>query len=137
MRKRTGDRIIPGRRKQWAPAVLLTALLLFGSLFSPPALAQTSAWHALQEALDRAKTGEVITLTEDVTAPEGEPMLTVDPGRHITLDLNGHTLSRDMQVFKNVNGCVLFIEEGAVLTLRDSGETPGMLTGGLHIGLEG
>ena len=95
-----------------------------------PSRAESSAWQALQEAVDQAEAGEVITLSEEVIALDGEAVITVAPGRRITLDLNGHTLGRNLKERGIKNGGVLYIQEGAILTLRDSGETAGAVTGG-------
>ena len=122
----------PGYTVRSAAAVLLAVIVLFGSRSVIPARAETSAWQALQQAIDRAEAGEVITLSEDVAAPEGEPMITIAPGKRITLDLNGHALDRGLKERGEDNGCVLFIREGAVLTLRDSGGAAGKVTGGYH-----
>ena len=109
-------------------AFFLAAVLIPGS----QARAETSAWQALQEKIHQAEAGDVITLSEDVIALDGEAMITIAPGKRITLDLNGHTLDRNLTERSSDNGCVLYIQEGAILTLRDSGETAGAVTGGYH-----
>ena len=120
--------IIPTYLLSGLAAVLLIAVSFPGS----QARAETSAWQALQEAIDQAEEGDVITLSEDVTALDGEAMITIAPGKRITLDLNGYTLDRNLKERRKDNGCVLFIQEGAIFTLMDSGEAMGTVTGGYH-----
>ena len=73
-------------------AVLLLVLLIPGS----PAASgsEPSAWQSLQEAILRAEGGGVIMLSEDVTASAEDLAISIDSGRCVTLDLNGHTLNR-------------------------------------------
>lgn len=53
------------------------------------------------------------------------------PSDHtITLDLNGHTLSRDLNEYDN-DGHVIWVKEGGTLTVKDSsGNNSGKLSGG-------
>ena len=122
----------PGWMVRWITAALLAIFLLSVSPLSIPARAEVSSWQALQEEIDRAEAGDVITLSEDVTALAGDSAIILTAGKRITLDLNGHTLDRNLKINGNYNGCVLYIQEGAVLTLRDSGEETGVMTGGYH-----
>ena len=113
-------------------AVLVAVFLLLVLQFPIPALAEASAWQALQEAIDRAGDGEVIILSEDLTALETDEAITIPEGSRLTLDLNGHTLNSSME--PNQTGrmrCVINIRAGAILTLRDSGGS-GVLTGGFR-----
>ena len=93
--------------------------------------AAIDSWSALQAAIDRAGAGEVIALTEDLTALEGDVTLTVPAGKRLVLDLNGHTLDRNRKVRDKNSGSVITVEAGAMLTLRDSVGT-GVVTGGSH-----
>ena len=93
--------------------------------------AAIDSWSALQAAIDRAGAGEVIALTEDLTALEGDVTLTVPAGKRLVLDLNGHTLDRNRKVRDQNSGSAITVEAGAVLTLRDSVGT-GVVTGGSH-----
>lgn len=111
----------------------LAALLLVAWCFMGFARADAAidSWSALQAAIDRAGAGEVIALTEDLTALEGDVTLTVPAGKRLVLDLNGHTLDRNRKVRDKNSGSVITVEAGAILTLRDSVGT-GVVTGGSH-----
>lgn len=90
------------------------------------------SWSALQEAVDRAGAGEVIVLSEDLTALDADAEITVPAGKRLTLDLNGHTLDSAMDPNQTERKrCVINIRAGAMLTLMDSGGS-GVLTGGFH-----
>ena len=58
----------PGRTALRAVTALMAAFLLAGLQIPGAARAEASAWKRLQEALDQAENGEVITLTGDITA---------------------------------------------------------------------
>ena len=122
----------PGFIVRWITAALLAAVLLFGSQPLTPARVETSAWQALQEAIDQAEAGDMIVLSDDVIALDGDPALILSAGKRVTLDLNGHALDRNLKERSKDNGCVLYIQEGAILTLRDGGEAAGAVTGGYH-----
>ena len=111
----------------------LAALLLVAWCFMGFARADAAidSWSALQAAIDRAGAGEVIALTEDLTALEGDVTLTMPAGKRLVLDLNGHTLDRNRKVRDKNSGSVITVEAGAMLTLRDSVGT-GVVTGGSH-----
>ena len=113
-------------------AALLALVVLFGTQTAVRAQAESSAWALLQDAIDRAETGEVITLSEDITALPEDARLTIASGKHVTLDLNGHTLNRNQQTYQANNGSVLYVQEDAILTIRSSGEGEGVITGGYH-----
>lgn len=93
--------------------------------------AAIDSWSALQAAIDRAGAGEVIALTEDLTALEGDVTLNIPAGKRLVLDLNGYTLDRNRKVRDKNSGSVITVEAGAMLTLRDSVGT-GVVTGGSH-----
>ena len=107
------------------------------------------AWKSVTAtANDTSET--VLTLYEDWTEDE---MLTVAKGQHLTLDLNGHTLKRNRNHDMKADGCVISVQDNAVLTVRDSnpksrgydGVKGGVITGGassntgggVHIGAGG
>ncbi len=129
-------------RPMKAKAILITALLC---AFAGTAHAQwdgngTSAqgiaiWTALQAAFDAASTDAnnptTITLAGNVTASESDSYLLLSGGRHVVLDLNGHTLSRGLTA-ATTNGYVIGMANGS-LTIRDSG-TGGTITGGYNTG---
>ena len=109
---------------RWAAAVVLSALFVIGT-----ARAEASPWQELQNAIDRADNGGVITLTGSVTALKEDDALTIASGKRLTLDLNGHTLNRGLKDGGAVSPAV-YVQEGAILILRDSGTVPGVITGG-------
>ena len=110
-------------------SLLLILSMLIGLFTIAPievsAATIVSAWDELQ--------GEIIysgsiTLASDINAGGA---LTVPAGRSINLDLNGHTLSRNLEK-EEENGYVILIESGATLTLTDSAGSDGGVVGGYN-----
>ena len=98
------------------------------------ALPEISTWQELQQAFDNATYKQKITLYCDITAEASDSALVLETGKEITLDLNGHTLNRNLTSAKN-NGFVLWVKDDAILTLRDSsGDDSGTITGGYASG---
>ena len=125
-------RLIPRQLSASVSAALLLVITFCGALYAMPSRAETSAWQALQEAIDRAGDGVVITLSEDLTALEADAEITIPEGKRLTLDLNGHVLDASMEPNQTENRRnVIYIKPGAILTLRDSGGS-GVLTGGFY-----
>ena len=91
----------------------------------------TDTWSALQEAINRADSGAVISLPCDLTALYSDAAINIPAGKRLTLDLNGHTLDRNRMERDDHVGSAIHIEAGASLTLRDSVGT-GLITGGNH-----
>ncbi len=117
-----------------AAALLVVALLVDALLVGGASRAEgdVDAWSALQDAIDRAGDGEIITLSEDLKALDADAQITIPAGKRLTLDLNGHVLDSAMDPSQTERKrCVIKIREGAMLTLRDSGGS-GVLTGGFH-----
>ena len=111
-------------------AALLVVALLVGS--AARAESGVDSWSALQDSIDRAEDGEIITLSEDLKALDADAQITIPAGKRLTLDLNGHVLDSAMNPRQTERKrCVIKIREGAMLTLRDSGGS-GVLTGGFH-----
>ena len=86
----------------------------------------------------------VVTLFVDILSEEGENSITIPAGKEITIDLNGHTINRnpgytlkDGSVVDGngivaghiQDGSAIVVEEGGSLTVKDSGETAGVITG--------
>lgn len=110
-----------------AAALLVVALLVGGAARAESGV---DSWSALQDSIDRAEDGEIITLSEDLKALDADAQITIPAGKRLTLDLNGHVLDSAMNPRQTERKrCVIKIREGAMLTLRDSGGS-GMLTGG-------
>ena len=105
---------------------LALCLVLACSLLPTAALAredeaEVSDWTELQQALSDG--ASVITLTDDITSTAP---LTIGNGVTVTVDLNNHTLDRNLTSGVN-NGCVIKVESGGSLTL-----TNGTVTGGFN-----
>lgn len=112
-----------------AAALLVVALLVGGAARAESGV---DSWSALQDSIDRAEDGEIITLSEDLKALDADAQITIPAGKRLTLDLNGHVLDSAMNPRQTERKrCVIKIQEGAMLTLRDSGGS-GVLTGGFH-----
>lgn len=84
-------------------------------------------WSGLQMAFSA---GGIVTLPHDITAGAGDSALTVPSGKTVTLNLNGHTLSRGLQSAAE-NGCVIL--NNGTLTITDSAGG-GAITGGNNTG---
>ncbi len=112
-----------------AAALLVVALLVGGAARAESGV---DSWSALQDSIDRAEDGEIITLSEDLKALDADAEITVPAGKRLTLDLNGHTLDSAMDPNQTERKrSVINIRAGAMLTLMDSGGS-GVLTGGFH-----
>ena len=112
-----------------AAALLVVALLVGGAARAESGV---DSWSALQDSIDRAEDGEIITLSRDLKALDTDAEITIPAGKRLTLDLNGHVLDSAMNPRQTERKrCVIKIREGAMLTLRDSGGS-GVLTGGFH-----
>ena len=83
-----------------------------------------SPWKDLQAQFDRSE--ELITLEEDVRAGSDDSPLMFNNGHETILDLNGHTISREMAK-ADLRGYVLEVSAGT-LVIRDS--KGGSITGG-------
>ena len=71
-----------------------------------------------------------IILAADITAGEGDTFFNLPSNRHLVLDLNGHTIDRNMSEAAS-NGYVIAMRTSSSLTIRDSSpEQTGTITGG-------
>ena len=93
-------------------------------------------WTELQQGIDSAESGETITLGCDVTATAGDGPLTVPANHKITLNLNGHTIDRNLSepaangsVFV-VNGDLTLIGSGVIKGGNTTGNGGGFLVNG-------
>ena len=109
---------MPIFRSTSAAMIAVAAFILCHSAHASTRSTAGTPWEALQEQLDA---GGVVTLTNDVTAADGDAMLTVT--NTVTLDLNGHTIA--------FNGSkeVFHVGTGGDLTLTN-GLAAGAVTGG-------
>ncbi len=89
-------------------------------------------WTDVQTALNAASTDSndptILILAADITASASNSYLDLPSGRHVILDLYGHTIDRALTEAAS-NGYVLKVNESSTLTIRDSG-TGGTITGG-------
>ena len=90
-----------------------------------------NTWADLQAAIDQAAPDETIVLTSDFTALSSDYSLMIPAGKHLTIDLNGHTLDRNLDAWGEF-GSVIQVNAGAALTVRDGGSSDGLITGGYH-----
>ena len=112
-----------------AAALLVVALLVGGAARAESGV---DSWSALQDSIDRAEDGEIVTLSDDLKALDTDAEITIPAGKRLTLDLNGYVLDSAMNPRQTERKrCVIKIQEGAMLTIRDSGGS-GVLTGGFH-----
>ena len=93
-------------------------------------------WLFLQAVLTAASTDAdnptVITLAADITAEASDTYLELKGGRHVILDLNGHTLDRHMTAAQEGKGYVIQVFGSTTsLTIRDNSTAQtGTVTGG-------
>ena len=89
----------------------------------------TTEWMNLQMAINE---GGVVSLDQDYTASDKDIVLSIN--NTVTLDLNGHTISRALTEAKAA-GNVISIQDGGNLTITDSSaDKTGVITGGNNIG---
>ena len=106
--------------------------------------AMQGGWTLLQEQINKANDGDTITLTKGYRANEPETTLVIPDNKKLTIDLNGHVISRGLALTqsecldpKDDTGHVFIVGEGADLTITDasvSDESPtgnGLITGGM------
>ena len=116
--------------------LILTLLLISVSLCTIKAQAaeispDVNTWSALQDAIGNAESGDTIVLNSDVTAAESDIALSIPDGTVLSLDLNGHTINRNLTLPKGSDGAVIIVQSGAVLTVKDSSKgAAGKITGG-------
>ena len=78
--------------------------------------------------LEAVKTSQTVKLGADITTPSEGGRLDINNGITVTLDLNGHTLTRNMTAV-HPGGQAIIVNEGGKLTIMDS-STGGTITGG-------
>ena len=93
-------------------------------------------WMTIQEALSGVSTTITVNLPKDIVAGTEDQALVVPNGKTVTLNLNGFTLDRGLDVVPaEVDGFVLKVENGASLTITDSSEDKtGVIKGGHNTG---
>ena len=93
-----------------------------------------STWAALNEAFANASTDAdaptEVVLVGDITAVDGDTFFTLSNSHHLRLDLNGHTINRNMSA-PAADGYVIAAKQYSSLTILDSStEQTGTITGG-------
>lgn len=80
------------------------------------------------QLLNAVQNDQTVTLGADITTPSEGGRLDINSGIVVTLNLNGHKLTRQMAA-AHAGGQVIFVVNGGKLTIMDSG-TGGTITGG-------
>ena len=91
--------------------------------------ANVTSWTDLQEAINQAAKGDVITLAADINAESGNTMLVIPEGKQLTIDMQGHVINRNLSSLNN-NGHVFQINAGAQLTILNGSVTGGYANDG-------
>ena len=104
----------------------LLCLTLWG-LGGMGAWAQTEVGteEALRAVINENGSNKSVKMTADIQLGS---RLVIENGKNVTLDLNGHTLKRTMEAAAD-DGNVIYVSEGATLTISDGGSS-GQITGG-------
>ena len=102
-------------------------------------LSDAERWQNLVDAIAAAPNGDTITLPNDYVADlaSGDAALTIRAGKTLTINLNGHTIDRNLTSEERY-GQVIRIEAGAKLTIngKDDKDVMGTITGGFNIGTD-
>lgn len=115
-------------------ALLILTLVTSMAAWDADAAVTATTWAELGELFTNASTDadaptEVI-LGADITAGAGDTYFTLSGNRHLVLDLNGHTIDRNMSEVAS-DGYVIHAKTNSSLTIRDSSpEQTGTITGG-------
>ena len=81
-----------------------------------------TTWPELQDQINRANSGDTITLTHKYTAAASHDRLKIDGDKTLTIDLNGFTLNRNLTAEKT-DGHVIEVFSGSTLIIKDSSAT--------------
>lgn len=94
-----------------------------------------SDWSSLHDLITSDFVGDTLTLDQDYTAQYGNTALEISEGKTLTLDLNGHTLDRNLN--RATSGGNAITNRGT-LTITDSSEDKtGTITGAYNDGSGG
>ena len=114
--------------------LLFVTMLASVAAWDADAAVTATSWAELSELFANASADadaptEVI-LAADITAGAGDTYFTLSGNRHLVLDLNGHTIDRNMSEAAS-NGYTFYAKSNSSLTIRDSSpEHTGTITGG-------
>ena len=106
-----------------ATLAILAALLTVAQGLWAQTIVETEA-----DLLNAVQNSQTVKLGKDITTASQGGRLDINNGVTVTLDLNGHTLKRQMTAADD-GGQVIYIADGGKLTITDSG-TGGKITGG-------
>ena len=106
--------------------LLLTIALLCAVVQGVWAQTEVSTETELRAVIDATGSYKSVKMTADIQLGS---RLVIDNGKNVTLDLNGHKLSRSLTEYAD-DGNVIRVETGGQLTVEDSGNNSGQITGG-------
>lgn len=81
-----------------------------------------SSWSALQQQIDNTAAGKVIVLASDPQGDSSCSPLLIPDWQNLTIDLNGHTISRSLTSAVS-NGNVITVEGSLTVTDSKGGGT--------------
>ena len=105
---------------------LLTIVLLCAVAQGAWAQTEVGTEEALRAVINENGSNKSVKMTADI---QFGSHLVIENGKNVTLDLNGHKLSRSLADYAD-DGNVIFVETGGQLTVKDSGNNSGQITGG-------
>ena len=109
---------------------LMTLALLCAVAQGAWAQTEVGTEAALKEVINGDGSNKAVKMTADITLGS---RLNIVNGKNVTLDLNGHKLSRSLTEYAD-DGNVIRVETGGQLTVEDgSGNDSGQITGGKAI----
>ena len=107
--------------------LLLTIVLLCAVAQGAWAQTEVKTEEALRAVIDATGSYKSVKMTADIPLSS---RLVIENGKNVTLDLNGHKLSRSLSSAAD-DGNVIRVESGGQLTVKDgSGNNSGQITGG-------
>ena len=105
-----------------------TLAILATLLFAAQGLWAQTIVETEADLLNAVQNSQTVKLGKNITTASQGGRLDINNGVTVTLDLNGHTLKRQMTAADD-GGQVIYIADGGKLTITDSG-TGGKITGG-------
>ncbi|MBP3757168.1 MAG: hypothetical protein J6I61_07805, partial [Prevotella sp.] len=110
--------------------LLLTVALLCAVVQGAWAQTEVKSETELRAVIDATGSYKSVKMTADIQLGSH---LVIENGKNVTLDLNGHKLSRSLTEYAD-DGNVIRVETGGQLTVKDSsGNDSGQITGGKAI----
>ena len=78
-----------------------------------------TSWALLQQAINNDPFNGYLQLDSDITAAAGDTCLLVSSGQEFILDMNGHTIDRNLTDYIDGGGA-MYVAAGAKLTIKDA-----------------